>query len=148
VSPANNESTGTDVVAAGNPWSGIDVPYEAADDPEEMSRRIIAQVLEATSLEEVDAAWASSDMKAIAGKAFQIMEVTFTEYESERGVIPMARVTAVDLSTQKEVEWRSTSTAVVAQLIKIHQLDGYGTDWRVVGAKTRSGNTAYHLEHV
>jgi len=29
-----------------------------------------------------------------------------------------------------------------------HNLDGYGTDWRVVGAKTRSGNTAYHLERV
>jgi len=138
----------TEIEPTANPWDGMTVPYIEAGDPEEVTRRIIAQVLGAKSLDDVDAPWQANDMKAVNGHVFRIDGVTFTEYESERGVVPMARVSAVDKSTGEAMEWRSTATSVVAQLVAIHNLDGYGTDWRVVGAKTRSGNTAYHLERV
>jgi hypothetical protein len=82
----------------------------------------------------------------LENKVFNILEVSFAPYESERGVIPMAHVDGLLEGTDEITSWRSTSTSIVAMLAKLHQLQAFPLKVRIVAAKSKGGFKPYHLE--
>jgi hypothetical protein len=82
----------------------------------------------------------------LENKVFNILEVSFAPYESERGVIPMAHVDGLLEGTDEITSWRTTSTSIVAMLAKLHQLQAFPLKVRIVAAKSKGGFKPYHLE--
>jgi hypothetical protein len=143
-------TTATDLEADNLPDSvlaGDDrIPIDWNTDPISVQRKIVDKILNAKTVDELFDVYAGDATSSLENKVFNILEVSFTPYESERGVIPMAHVDGV-LEGQDEItSWRTTATSIVAMLAKLHQLEAFPLRVRIVSAKTSSGYKAFHLE--
>jgi len=148
MTPAKNDPTADegdnlpDAVLAGDDR----IPIDWNTDPLAVQRKIVDRIFKASNVDEVFGIYAGDSTASMANKTFNILEVSFTPYESEHGVIPMAHVDGLVGDTGEITSWRTSSTSIVAMLAKLHQLEAFPLLVRIVGSKTRGGFTAYHLE--
>ena len=127
--------------------SGDDrIPIDWNADPLTVQRKIVDRIFKATTVDEVFEVYAGDATAALENRVFNVLEVSFAPYESERGVIPMAHVDGLPEGTDEITSWRSTSTSIVAMLAKLHYLQAFPLKVRIVAAKTQGGFKAYHLE--
>jgi hypothetical protein len=123
-------------------------PELVYQDPEEVTARFARRFEQAKTIEDLFAVLGGSSSKTMVGKKVQIQGVSWTGYESDRGVIPMAICEAIDLKTGEVVEFATTSS-VLTMFIRRAELIGHmGFQVKIVEKKTRSGNTALNFEAV
>ena len=122
------------------------IPIDWNTDPLAVQRKIVDRIFKAQTVDEVFEVYAGDATAALENKVFNILEVSFAPYESERGVIPMAHVDGLLEGTDEITSWRSTSTSIGAMLAKLHQLEAFPLKVRIIAAKTQGGFKAYHLE--
>jgi hypothetical protein len=122
------------------------IPINWDVDPLSVQRSIVDRIFKAQTVDEVFEVYAGDATAALENKVFNILEVSFSPYESERGVIPMAHVDGLVEGTDEITSWRTTATSIVAMLAKLHQLQAFPLKVRIVAAKTQAGFKAYHLE--
>jgi len=127
--------------------SGDDrIPIDWNTDPLAVQRKIVDQIFKATTVDQVFGIYAGDATASMENRVFNVLEVSFAPYESERGVIPMAHVDGLLEGTDEITSWRTTSTSIVAMLAKLHYLQAFTLKVRIVAAKTQGGFKAYHLE--
>lgn len=117
-------------------------------DPAAVAERMGSRMRKATSLDELFDTLTGSTSNALVGRKFQFDHVAWQPYESDRGIIPNAIVSAVDLDTGEEEEFATTGTMLVEFLRQAQLLDAFPFKARIVGKKTRSGQTALNFERV
>jgi hypothetical protein len=140
--PDAGDSNLPDAVLAGDDR----IPIDWNTDSLAVQRKIVDRIFKASNVDEVFEVYAGDATAALENKVFNILEVSFAPYESERGVIPMAHVDGTLEGDGEITSWRSTSTSIVAMLAKLHQLQAFPLKVRIIAAKTQSGFKAYHLE--
>ena len=122
------------------------IPIDWNTDPLAVQRKIVDKIFKASTVDEVFEVYAGDATAALENKVFNILEVSFSPYESEHGVIPMAHVDGLLEGTDEITSWRTTSTSIVAMLAKLHQLQAFPLKVRIVAAKSKGGYKPYHLE--
>ena len=122
------------------------IPIDWNTDPLAVQRKIVDKIFKASTVDEVFEVYAGDATAALENKVFNILEVSFSPYESEHGVIPMAHVDGLLEGTDEITSWRTTSTSIVAMLAKLHQLQAFPLKVRIVAAKSKGGFKPYHLE--
>ena len=122
------------------------IPIDWNTDPLAVQRKIVDKIFKASTVDEVFEVYAGDATAALENKVFNILEVSFSPYESEHGVIPMAHVDGLLEGTDEITRWRTTSTSIVAMLAKLHQLQAFPLKVRIVAAKSKGGFKPYHLE--
>jgi hypothetical protein len=122
------------------------IPINWNTDPLAVQRKIVDRIFKASTVDEVFEVYAGDATAALANKVFNILEVSFSPYESEHGVIPMAHVDGTLEGDGEITSWRTTSSSIVAMLAKLQTLQAFPLKVRIVGSRTRGNFTAYHLE--
>lgn len=118
-------------------------------DPAAVQKRIADRMAQAGSLDELFGATKGSTSDEMDGKAVRVTAVTWQPYESaDRGTIPLAVVQYVDLATNKADEFATTANGLVNFLYFAGKLGSIPFEARIVGKRTRSGQTALNFERV
>lgn len=138
--PAVPEQSAVDLVASMMTM----IPEASVDDDAE--ERILRAVLDAATVEDIDAPWRSSGLEDKEGRALRVNELTRFPADKPGGLPFYLRIRGVDLETGSEFTCTSGSKTVVAQLVKCFMADALPVDVRPVVNETRSGNKAHHLE--
>jgi hypothetical protein len=152
---AKNERHGGEAV---DPLTGeIIGPNEVIDtgtlevkphDPEAVLSRLRDRARSATSLDDLFDLTSGNSSDHLVGRRVEIRSVTWQTYESDRGPIPQAVVEAVDIDSGDETEFATTGALMVEFLYRAQQLKVLPFKARIVGKKTRSGQTALNFERV
>lgn len=108
---------------------------------------IIASILAATSVTELDNAWADAGFEKILNKPIEIHEMFVKESDYSDGLGVFLLVKGYDLSTGESFVWTTGSLATVAQLVK-----AYAAGWLPLRARlvqsakpTKDGFYPQHL---
>lgn len=127
-------------------FGGIGRPVAVELDPEAIQRRILERVFEAKSLDELFGVWSAKTSDQLEGRTFEVRAVRWGEYESERGPIPLAEVSAIDKSSGKDETFVTTAVNLTAFLAQAEAIGELPFTARIAGARTRSGQTSLHFE--
>ena len=124
--------------------SGVAIKVDT--DPEEVQQAIVRRVLSAESIDELFEQWEVTKSNQLEGRSFDITGVEFAVYNADSGPVPLARVEAVDLATEKATPFVTTAPNLTAFLYKAQQLGSLPFKAKIVGAKTARGYMALHFE--
>ena len=119
-----------------------------AQDPEAVTRRMAERMSKADSLDALYDATKGVTSDELDGKAIEVQSVEWQRYESDRGPIPQAVVSAIDLITGEVFEFVTTATMLVTFLYKAQQLGEIPFRTRIAGKRTKGGNTALNFERL
>lgn len=117
-------------------------------DPEAAVQRISSRMLGTNSLDELFSATKGITSDELDGKSIEVTGVEWSEYESQRGPIPLAVVQATDLMTGESFEFATTATMLVTFLYQAQRLSAIPFRARIAAKQTRGGNTALNFERI
>jgi hypothetical protein len=123
-------------------------PAIRAVDPEAVIERMAQRIRSADSLDALFDSLTGNSSDALVGKSFSFTDVEWQPYESNRGIIPQAIVTAVDLDTGEQTEFVTTAGMLVEFLRRAEVIGAYPFSARIVEKTTKSGNKALNFERV
>lgn len=151
-----NKETGAD--GFGDPTEAVGMDVDLAPgllgeirsvDPAAVQKRISDRMGKADSLDELFSATKGNTSDEMDGKAIRVLSVNWQPYEAaDRGTIPLAVVAYVDLATNKEDEFATTASGLVNFLYFAGKLNAIPFEARIVGKRTRQGQTALNFEKV
>ena len=114
------------------------------------AERIVTQLLEAQTIDDLNAPWGGTSGRALAGKRLAIRGITKrpSSYEDGAGVFLVAD--AVDAKTGEQATFTTSSLSTVIQLSRCHQLGLFPVIADVIVAErpTARGFYPYHLNIV
>lgn len=115
---------------------------------EDGSVRIIEQIMQASSLDELDSVWGTDDAEELIGvwQEIQSAERSISTMEGSLGIFLIVRGVRTD--TGESVVWTTGSTSIVAQIVKAYALGAMPFVARIVKAEKASSNGFFpqHLE--
>jgi hypothetical protein len=114
-------------------------------DPNAVRERMAGRMRGATTLDELFDALSGSNSKSLVGKTFEFQEVAWQGYKAERGMIPLAVCTVVNVVTGEEEEFITTGDMMVEFLRQAQLLKLYPFKARIDEKVTRSGQKALNL---
>jgi hypothetical protein len=117
-------------------------------DPEAVTARFAERFKQANDLDDLFNVLEGSSSKNMVGKAIEISSVAWAPYESDRGVIPNAICTAVDLDTGEQIEFATTSTVLTMFIRRAELVKALPFRARITAKKTRGGRLALNFERV
>jgi hypothetical protein len=115
---------------------------------EAVQERMAARVQKATSLDELFDSLEGNSSDKLVGKSFEFTAIAWQPYESQRGIIPMAIVTATNLDTGEEEEFVTTGGMLVQFLRRAQVLGALPFSARIVEKATKGGQKALNFERV
>lgn len=136
------EAPTTEVVA----YDQAKFPMLREVDPEAVQARMAAQIFKAETIDDLFGTLNGTLSRDLIGTAIDVRGVEWQPYESDRGIIPLAVVSAVKIETGELVEFATTSTMLVAFLRQAELIEALPFATRIVGKKTKSGNMALNFE--
>lgn len=116
--------------------------------PDDVAARMAARVQKAANLDELFDSLEGNSSDALVGKSFEFSAIAWQPYESQKGIIPMAVCTAVNLDTGEETEFVTTGGMLVHFLRRAQVLGALPFSARIVEKTTRSGQKALNFERV
>jgi len=117
-------------------------------DPEAAVQRMASRMLAAESLDDLFGAAKGITSDQLDGKSVEVTGVEWSEYESQRGPIPLAVVQATDLMTGEAFEFATTATMLVTFLYRAQAIGQIPFKARIAAKKTRGGNDALNFERL
>ena len=117
-------------------------------DPTAVQARMVERVFRAETIEDLFDVLDGNLSKALIGRKVQIQSVTWQPYESDSGIIPLAVVQATDLDDGEQLEFATTSSMLTSFVRRAEMIGAIPFAARIVGKRTRSGNTALNFERV
>jgi hypothetical protein len=117
---------------------------------EDASMSIVAQILQATTVEELDAPWRDTDGEALIGVTFEAQSVTLHQSDYTEGLGVFLRVEGVRLDNGEVVSFSTGSVSTVAQLVRAFTLNAFPFVAEIVKADrpTKKGYFPLHLKIV
>lgn len=123
-------------------------PGIAEQTPEAIMDRMAARVRSQTTLDGLFDALSGNSSDSLVGKSFEFDGVAWQAYESDRGLIPQAVCQVVDLSTGEATEFVTTAWMLVNFLRQAEVIGVFPFKARIVGRRTKRGQTALNFERV
>jgi len=117
-------------------------------DPTAVQARMVERVFKAETIDDLFDILDGNLSKALIGRKVQIQSVAWQPYESDRGIIPLAVVQATDLADGEQLEFATTSSMLTSFIRRAEMIGAIPFAARIVGKRTRSGNTALNFERV
>lgn len=117
-------------------------------DPEEVSARLRRRFAAAKNIDDLFNVLSGNTSDSMAGRILDIRGVSWAPYESDRGVIPLAICEAFDVKDGAEVEFATTSDALVHFLRQAELTKSLPFTARITSKKTRNGYNALNFERV
>ena len=114
------------------------------------SMSIVAQILAATTVEELDAPWNDTDGDELVGVTFEAQSVTAHQSDYADGLGVFLRVEGVRLDNGEVVSFSTGSVSTVAQLVKAYVSGWFPFVVEIVKAErpTKKGYFPLHLKVV
>jgi hypothetical protein len=125
-----------------------DFPDIREVDPAEVSRRMAERVGGAKSLDDLFDTLNGKSSDDLVGRSFEFIDVTWQPYKAQRGIIPQALCTVIDLGTGELTEFVTTGEMLVNFLRRAQQLEAFPFKARIVEKTTKSGQQALNFERV
>jgi len=155
--PAPAPAPGTDV-AERDSSTPAPIPAEIAERVRQLAaaipgddgsgaERIVTQLLDAQTIDDLNAPWEGTSGRNLAGKRLSIRSVTQRSSTFEDGAGIFLVVDAVDAKTGEPAVFTTSALSVVIQLARVHQLGLFPVIAEVVVAErpTERGFYPYHL---
>lgn len=117
-------------------------------DPDQVLRRFARRFDQAATLDELFDVLQGTNSQMLVGQELEIRHVEWAPYESDRGTIPLAIVQAAKLADGELVEFATTGGMMCLFLYKWQLLKLAPFQTKIVGVKTRSGQTALNFERI
>lgn len=117
-------------------------------DPDAVMDRFAARFQAATDLDDLFNVLEGNTGKDLIGHSVDITGVAWAPYESDRGIIPLAICSAVDLGTGEVIEFATTGRVLTYFLRQAQLIEAFPFRARIAGKRTRSGQTALNFERV
>ena len=148
--PAAKKSTGTfgDEAVVVDSSGTATLPALRETTPEAVIERMAQRVRKADSLDGLFDALTGNSSDALVGHSFNFTAVEWQPYESDRGVIPQAVASAVDLATGEVAEFVTTATMLVEFLRRAEVIGAFPFKARIVEKTTKRGQKALNFERV
>lgn len=115
-------------------------------DPASVTARMAARMQGADSLDALFDALTGQASEQLIGRTFTFLGVTWQPYESDKGIIPLAVCEVADPKTGEVSEFVTTGTMLVHFLRRAQVIGAFPFTARIVGKRTRSGQTALNFE--
>lgn len=117
---------------------------------EDASMSIVSQILNASTVEELDAPWKDTDGEALIGVTFEAQTVTVHTSDFTEGLGVFLRVEGVRLDNREAISFSTGSVSTVAQLVRAYTLNAYPFVAQIVKAEraTKRGYFPLHLKIV
>jgi hypothetical protein len=127
---------------------GGNFPIEVAEDPLAIQKSIVARVFQATSLDELFGVWEAKTSDQLEDMTVKVLDAEFSTYTpvDGNGPMPLARVTYE--SNDKQDTFITTSPNLTSFIAQAQNLQALPFTAKIVGSRTRSGQTALHFERV
>ena len=118
------------------------------EDGSQAVERIVAQLLEATDLDGLNAPWRSENTGAMADRTVVITGAKILPSQYQEGLGAFLYVEAIDGKTGEDASWTTSSTSIMAQLANAASRDALPIRAKVVKADRPSsrGYYPFHLE--
>lgn len=116
--------------------------------PEAVTARFAQRFMAAQDIDDLFEVLGGNTTAKMIGKAIEVLTVAWAPYEADAGVIPMAICTAMDLATGEAIEFATTGTVLTMFIRRAELIDALPFQAKIVGKKTRSGQTALNFERV
>lgn len=113
-----------------------------------VTKRLEARYDKAENLDDLFDALDGSSSQDLVGKKFRFMGVAWQRYDSDRGAVPQAVCSVVDLASGQEDEFVTTGGMLVRFLANAKRLDVFPFDAKIVEKTTKRGNKALNFERV
>jgi hypothetical protein len=123
-------------------------PEMQAIDPEAVMVRMATRVHQAESLDDLFDTLTGNSSDHLVGKSYEFTAVTWQPYESERGTVPQAVCSVVDLSTGEATEFVTTGFMLVNFLRRAQVAGWLPFKARIVEKTTKRGQRALNFERV
>lgn len=117
-------------------------------DPDEVAKRFASQFMRAESIDDLFDVLEGQNSRSMIGKTLQLNGVQWAPYESDRGVIPLAIIDALDLETGEVIQFATTSQMLTLFMRRAEIIGALGFRAKIVEKKTRSGNMALNFQRV
>jgi len=114
-------------------------------DPEEVSARFTERFMRAESLDDLFNVLEGNSSKDMIGRTVKIEKVAWAPYESDRGVIPNAICTGVDMDSGEVIEFATTGDMLVKFIRRAELIGQLPFTATITGKKTRRGRTALNF---
>jgi hypothetical protein len=117
---------------------------------EDASMSIVAQILQATTVQELDAPWNDTDGEALIGVTFEAQAVTVHQSDYADGLGVFLRVEGVRLDNGEVISFSTGSVSTVAQLVRAYVIKAFPFVCEIVKAErpTKKGYFPLHLKIV
>jgi hypothetical protein len=122
---------------------GIAIPDT---DPAAIQAQIVARVMKAETLDQLFGVWEAKTSDQLENKVVTVRSVEWSGYNAEIGLIPMAKVQAYDEIDKKDIDFISTAPNLTSFIAKAGQMGQIPFTAKIVGVKTRNGQTSLHFE--
>lgn len=147
VDPATGEMTTEQAQKSIANSFGIDFLAEVGErDAEAIQRGMLQRVHAGTTMDELFDSLQGKASDSLVGRSFEIQEVSWDIYNAAQGPLPLARVKSIDLATNQPEEWVTTSPMLTVFMKRAQEIGGLPFKAKIVGKKTRSGQTALNFE--
>jgi hypothetical protein len=117
-------------------------------DPEAVQARFAERFKQAKNIDDLFDVLEGNSSKNMVGRKVEVRDVAWAPYESDRGVIPNAIASAVDLDTGEQIEFATTSSALTLFIRQAELVGALPFRARIASKKTRSGREALNFERV
>lgn len=111
------------------------------------AERIVAAVLAAESVDDLDAPWDTTKAEKLAGRVLRIDGLMRRPSDFRSGLGVFLVVHSVDTATGEKVVWTTGSVSIVAQLARAYNLNGLPVYAELVIAE-RPTQDGYHPHHL
>lgn len=110
--------------------------------PESDGSEIIAAILMATSIDELQGTSKLPAGKELVGKTLRIDGITRFQSDIEGGLGHYLVVDATDTGSGEVIKWQTSAGALMATLVKLHFSDAFPAIVEITSSTTRSGMVA------
>jgi len=116
--------------------------------PEAILQRMGERYNSAETIDDLFAALEGKSSDAMVGRKFRFLGVSWSPYQADSGIIPLATCDVIDLDTGEQTEFVTTAYMLVRFIRRAIQIGAMPFEARIVGKKTNSGQTALNFERV
>ena len=136
--------TSTDLIA----YDQTLFPQLLDQDPEAVRERFARRFMQAETIDDLFDVLSGNTSKEMVGRKLRVESVAWAPYESERGIIPLAICSGVDIATGEVVEFATTSEALTMFIRRAELVKALPFDAKIASKRTRNGQNALNFERV
>lgn len=123
--------------------AGIALPD---NDPLEIQKAIVQRVMAASTLDDLFGVWEAKTSDKFENTIIDVMGVEWGVYHADYGDIPLARVNMAAHPEKKPDVMITTSPNLTSFIARAAAIGALPFTAKIVGSKTRNGQTALHFE--